>query len=64
MTRCVARIIMDTWADKMIRVMKDNLVVWYMLIKYVDDINIYLERLKKGTRWVDARDGKVEYREE
>ena len=64
MTGSVARIVMDTWGDKMEVAMADNGVKKYMMIKYVDDVDLLIESIGLGTRWVGDRTGKTEYRDE
>ena len=51
LTGIVARIIMDRWARKL-KVMI-GIAMWavYLLIKYVDDCNLFMEALAKGVRW-------------
>ena len=44
--------------------MEKNEINKYLFIKYVDDVNMYVESIKKGNRWVGGRKGKIEYREE
>ena len=47
----VSRISMDRFMRKFKLLLKENLVKVYLIQKYVDDINMMLEKLGKGTRW-------------
>ena len=47
-TGSLARICMDNWATLMKMKMEDNLIKWYLMEKYVDDVNWVLELLGLG----------------
>ena len=55
LTSLVARIVMDAWAGMFL--MKLDRVGFriFAFMKYVDDINIIIRRLKLGFRWVNSR---------
>ena len=48
LTGVVARILMDRWAEKFIEILQSNGVEIHVLKKYVDDVNLVTEVLKKG----------------
>ena len=55
LTSVVARIVMDGWAVGFITKLVDAGVVLHMIAKYVDDINVVLDRLRRGSRWTNDR---------
>ena len=52
LTGTVARIIMDRWAIRMTSDLESNLLNIYLLTKYVDDINIFMEAVKVRSRLI------------
>ena len=55
LTGVVARICMDRWAKELTRLLEENKVKVYLLIKYVDDVNFFLEAIAPGSRWVGGK---------
>ena len=55
LTGIVARIIMDVWMDKMAAILEDNKVDIYLMVNYVEDINVATALIKSGYGW--QRDG-------
>ena len=51
LTSIVARIVMDQWAAEFLVKTQDANINLHMFTKYVDDVNVILSMLKKGTRW-------------
>ena len=51
LTGVVARIIMDRWSGTMRRRMMINHLECFLMTKYVDDVYIFLQGLKKGMRY-------------
>ena len=47
----IGRITMDVWLGLVRDLMNENMMVTYMIEKYVDDVNQILENLPMGTRW-------------
>ena len=64
MTGTIAQIVMDSWAKKMKISMESNGIKSYLFTKYVDDVNMYVETIRKGSRWIGGKNGKVEYKVE
>ena len=48
LTGIVARIVMDVWTDKMSAILEDNKINIYLMVKYVDDINVATKLIKDG----------------
>ena len=44
--------------------MKQNMMKVYLFIKYVDDVNLFIEGVKLGSRWIGKDENKVVQREE
>ena len=47
----LARVVMDEWERRFLKLAKENGIELFMFSKYVDDINMILEELKLGMRW-------------
>ena len=39
---------MDVWMDRMTEILQDNKVEIYLMVKYVDDINIATDLIEEG----------------
>ena len=63
LTGLVARVIMDRWAGKMKAKMTINKMDYYLMVKYVDDVYVFLNHVGNGIRWVDEKD-KITWSEE
>ena len=53
-TGVIARIIMDVWANKISSILEDNSILIYLLVKYVEDINITTSLIPEVTMWVKS----------
>ena len=42
---------MDVWMDKMATILEDNKVNTYLMVKYVDDMNMATSLIKSEYRW-------------
>ena len=51
LTGVIARIVMDKWAEKFRKTMKEGKVEEFLLEKYVDDVNIVTQILEEGWSW-------------
>ena len=51
LTGMVARVIMDVWMDKMSRILKENDVKVFLMVKYVDNINLATSLIPRGYGW-------------
>ena len=51
LTGIIARLIMDVWMDRMTEILQQNKVEIYLMVKYVDDINIATDLIKDGYKW-------------
>ena len=54
-TSIVARIVMDLWIEGFLVKLMDAGVTPLAAMKYVDDVNLVLEMIAMGTRWVDGK---------
>ena len=59
LTSIIARIVMDEWTLRFVKVLLDNEVEIHLLAKYVDDLNLILGMLPLGTRW-SSKNNKME----
>ena len=67
LTGLLARVHMDQWSRKMQEKLEYNLTRVYWRSKYVDDNNMAMESIGKGTRWVDQTpetEGQLKWKEE
>ena len=65
LTQIVARVVMDKWMEMFKEKMKENNVNIFLAKKYVDDVNLLLQTLKKGTKWNgDSLEWRKEWEEE
>ena len=67
LTGLLARVHMDQWSRKMQEKLEYNLTKVYCRSKYVDDNNMAMESIGKGTRWVDQTpetEGQLKWKEE
>ena len=65
LTQIVARVVMDKWMKMFKEKMEENKVNMFLAKKYVDDVNLLLETLQKGTRWNgDSLEWRREWEEE
>ena len=55
----VCKILMDVWIAIFEKVLKDSGVEIYLLLKYVDDVNLMVALIKEGIRW-DRKGNKME----
>ena len=51
LTGVVARVIMDRWSGMMKRRMTMNKMEYFLQMKYVDDVYVFLRGLRKGMRY-------------
>ena len=63
LTGVVAQIVMDMWSGTMKRRMTLNYFEYFLMIKYVDDIYVFLQGLKKGMRY-NKDNKKIEWHED
>merc|ERR1711884_276989 len=65
LTQIVARVVMDKWMEMFKEKMEKNNVNIFLAKKYVDDVNLLLQTLKKGTKWNgDSLEWRKEWEEE
>ena len=55
LTSVVARIVMDTWACKFLFKLDTAGMRIFAFMKYVDDVNVVMRRLKAGFRWTGEK---------
>ena len=51
LTGLVARVVMDRWSGKMKMRMTLNFMEYYLMVKYVDNVFVFLNALRNGMRW-------------
>ena len=51
----VARVIMDNWATLFLQKLVETRMDVYLLVKYVDDVNLVVSLLKRGSRWTGTK---------
>ena len=50
-TGVVAQIVVNRWKRRIMVKLAQCMVILYMISKYVDDVNLVLEKIKEGNRW-------------
>ena len=57
----VCKVVMDVWIRRILSVLESNQVEVYLLLKYVDDVNLMVSIIKEGLRWrkLDILDGRT-----
>ena len=58
-TGVVARILMDRWADRLKELLEQVDVDVYLLLKYVDYINLATAIVPIGYKWEKGRNGEI-----
>jgi hypothetical protein len=51
LTWLVARVIMDRWEGKMKMKITLNFMEYYLLVKYVDNVYVFVNHIGNGMRW-------------
>ena len=47
----VCKIVMDVWISRFEKVLRSSGMEVYLLLKYVDDVNLMVSTIREGMRW-------------
>ena len=61
MTGSMCRVVMDSWLRQFKEKATENKIEIKLVTKYVDDINLYVHAMERGTHWEGGKNGSIRH---